>query len=303
MYMHRSRIRCLLNLVFGITCLLSIEARAELQPFPYTSVEKNEIQEVPDYRLVLSNVAKVNGRINVSNSRRLNANLVRSLYRLNDGFELSEVWGFYQQQLQRNNAEVWFQCHGRDCGVSSLWANEIFEDPKLSGLEQSQHYGVYHWRSSGRSHIAIIYGIVRANKRIYIQVDQVTAAVDQVAAGPITKKSDLPERNQTPLFVPVSLNASDRLVMTTSARTIIADISQKLLTMRPQRVYLVGHYISNEGIETEMGKSQKLAKQLSEYIMSTVTGLNLDPRGVGPLSSTHPEAKGVTQWVEIFVEN
>ena len=283
--------------------LFSVITKAELQPFPYSSVQSQKVSEVPDYRLVLSPVSKVNGRLHVNKSRRLNANMVRVLYRLNDGFDLSEVWNFYQQQLQRENAEVWYQCYGRDCGVSALWANSIFGKAKLSGLEQSQHYGVYHWRSSGRSHIAVLYGIVRANKRNYLLVDQLTASVDQVAEGPVTKKSDLPVRGQTPILIPVSLNASNRLVMTTSARTQVATLSQKLLAMRPQPIYFVGHYTSDEGLDIELEKSELLAEQLKNYVMSTVSGLRMDVHAVGPLSSTHPESNGLNQWVELFVEN
>lgn len=283
--------------------LLSVQLKAELQPFPYSDIQTQSVSEVPDYRLILSSVTKVNGRLHVSKSRRLNANLVRALYRLHDDFELEEIWGFYQQQLQRQDAEVWFQCHSRDCGVSALWANDIFGDAKLGGLESSQHYGVYHWRSSERSHIVVLYGVVRANKRKYVMVDQLTASVDQVSEGPITKKSDLPERGQTPILIPVSLNASNRLVMTSSARTQVASLSQKFLSMRPERIFFVGHYSSDEGIETEIEKSEQLAQQLRDYVGSTVSGLRVDVHGVGPLSPSHPKASSLKQWVEVFVEN
>lgn len=287
-----------------ITLLLSSwQLRAELQPFPYSKIQHQQTQQIPDYRLILSPVTKVNGRLHVEKSRRLNANMVRALYRLEDDFELSEAWSFYQMQLQRQNAEVWFQCHGRDCGVSALWANDIFGQAQLGGLESSQHYGVYHWRSSERSHIVVLYGIIRANKRNYLMVDQLTASVDQVADGPVVKKSDLPERGQAPILIPVSLNASERLVMTSTARTQVATISRKLLAMRPERVFFVGHYSSDEGIDTEIDKSEQLARQLKDYVMSTVSGLRMDVYGVGPLSPTHPDAKSLEQWVEIFVEN
>lgn len=286
-----------------IFLLLSFQLKAELQPFPYSEIQSRSVDEVPDYRLILSPVTKVNGRLHVNKSRRLNANLVRALYRLNDDFELEEIWGFYQQQLQRQNAEVWFQCYSRDCGVSALWANEIFSEAKLGGLVSSQHYGVYHWRSSERSHLVVLYGIVRANKRKYLMVDQITASVDQVSEGPVAKKSDLPERDQTPILIPVSLNASNRLVMTSSARTQVAALSQKLLSMRPERIFFVGHYSSDEGIDEEIEKSKLLAQQLRDYVGSTVSGLRMDVHGVGPLSPTHPKASSLKQWVEVFVEN
>ncbi len=282
---------------------VGMQASAELQPFPYSNLEHQKVEQLPDYRLILSPVTKVNGRLHVSKSRRLNVNMVRALYRLADDFDLAEAWGFYQQQLQRQNAEVWYQCHGRDCGVSALWANDIFGLAKLGGLESSQHYGVYHWRSSERSNLVVLYGVVRANKRNYLMVDQLTASVDQVADGPVTKKSDLPERGQAPILIPVSLNASGRLVMTSSARSQVATLSQKLLSMRPERIYFVGHYSSDEGIDEEMDKSELLARQLKDYVMSTVTGLRMDVYGVGPLSPTHPDAKSLNQWVEVFVEN
>ena len=84
---------------------------------------------------------------------------------------------------------------------------------------------------------------------------------------------------------------------------MVATISKKLLAMRPQRVFFVGHYNGEEGIDDEIEKSELLAKQLSDYIMSTVTGLRLDSYGVGSLSSTHPDSGNMFQWVEIFIEN
>jgi hypothetical protein len=93
------------------------------------------------------------------------------------------------------------------------------------------------------------------------------------------------------------------MIMTTSARSQVASLSQKMLAMRPKKVFFVGHYTGDEGVDIELEKSTQLAEQLKGYVMSTVSGLNLVAYGVGPLSSTHPDGEGKTQWVEVFVEN
>jgi outer membrane protein OmpA-like peptidoglycan-associated protein len=290
-------------LLAGFLVVLSVVSRAEMQPFPYSSIERQSAAEVPDYRLILSKVSKINGRISIEKSRRLNAQVRSTLYRINDGFPLKEAWNFYQQQLQRQSAEVWYQCHGRECGISAFWANSIFGQAKLGGPDSNQLYGVYHWRSSERSHIAVIYGITRANKRVYIQVDQMTAQVEQQQTGAVTTVVDLPVKGQIPLLIPASLDNNNRLVLTAAARVQVQELAQKLLQMRPERVNFVGHITSNESIDEELQLSKDLARQLMEYMLSLISGLRMEVYGVGSLSPTHPKAGNQSQWVEIYIEN
>ena len=62
-----------------------------------------------------------------------------------------------------------FVCQGRDCGSSNEWANAVFGEPKLYGLEQSQYYWVGQHRRS--SNYWLVYMSKRSNKPVHYRVE------------------------------------------------------------------------------------------------------------------------------------
>ena len=51
-----------------------------------------------------------------------------------------EAFTAAREALQQQGAQLLFWCQARDCGESSLWANEVFGNSKLFGADDGQSY-------------------------------------------------------------------------------------------------------------------------------------------------------------------
>lgn len=95
-------------------------------------------------------------------------------YQLPEEHGPREALQIARQYLQAQGAQLLFWCEGRDCGSSSLWANQIFGSAKLYGPEEQQSYLLLRLAGPQDSLLAL-YGIVRGNRRAYLHVEQLDA--------------------------------------------------------------------------------------------------------------------------------
>src|SRR5690606_13309882 len=76
-----------------------------------------------------------------------------------------------RMDLLKQDAELLYWCEGRDCGSSSLWANEIFQRSMLYGPEASQAFLLARLPTESDALVAL-YGITRGNGKSYLQAEQ-----------------------------------------------------------------------------------------------------------------------------------
>ena len=126
-----------------------------------------------DYVVALDIYKKTQNRWRPQDSRRLAGQLQRQTVALPRDHDTAEVFNFYRRQLLPQHTSTLFFCRARDCGNSSVWANNHFNIRQLYGLDQFQFYGVYQWQLKPDSTIYYItlYTVRRGNGRIYAQVD------------------------------------------------------------------------------------------------------------------------------------
>ncbi|GAA0785811.1 DUF4892 domain-containing protein [Marinobacterium sediminicola] len=138
-----------------------------LEPFPLSSVINQQERYDPDYRLMLGGIVKINGLVRSDREQRLQAQLTRITWQLPGGYPPESGFNHVRQQLLAQGAEVLFECAGRQCGPSSLWANDIFGQSRLYGVDRSQFYAAL---SLPEAHVAI-YAVRRGNGRVYLHLD------------------------------------------------------------------------------------------------------------------------------------
>ncbi|GAA0684021.1 hypothetical protein GCM10009104_06620 [Marinobacterium maritimum] len=138
-----------------------------LEPFPLSSVISEVHRPDPDYRLMLGGIVKINGLIRSDSEQRLQAVLTRITWQLPAGYGPDAGFNYLREQLLGKGAEVLFECAGRECGPSSLWANEIFGQSRLYGVDRTQFYAAL---SLPQAHLAI-YAVRRGNGRVYLHLD------------------------------------------------------------------------------------------------------------------------------------
>lgn len=128
----------LLSLLSALLVSMPLQAQQSelplgLDPFPLSSTISQQQRFDPDYRLMLGGIVKINGLIRSDREHRLKAQLTRITWQLPSGYAPEAGFNYLREQLLGKGAEVLFECAGRQCGASNLWANDIFGESRLYG--------------------------------------------------------------------------------------------------------------------------------------------------------------------------
>ena len=141
---------------------------------------------VRSYEFVTGRVDRIHRDVRIDDSLRLPADLLRITYRAPDGARLDDVVAHYRNEVG-SQSRIAFTCRGRDCGRSTIWANDVFRVKELVAPDSAQFYlaALLGADGSGRSRLAAIYVVQRGNRRVYAHVDfaRTAAEIQHDAAG------------------------------------------------------------------------------------------------------------------------
>ncbi|MDD0843666.1 DUF4892 domain-containing protein [Pseudomonas sp. Gutcm_11s] len=199
------------------------------------SVPRFPRAEIVDYRDAANEekrypqdgLRRISGQLRAS-AEVLTEGRVRALtYRLPDEHSPREALDAARQHLLEQGAELLFWCEGRDCGSSSLWANQIFGNAKLYGPEERQSYLLLRLAEPQHDSLIALYGITRGNRRSYLHVEQLDARAPlaQLLPTPATLQRQL--RSSGELKLP-ALGEPDEQWGDLLARTLSLDSTMRL---------------------------------------------------------------------------
>ena len=132
-------------------------------------------QKVDDYVLALANYKKSDDRWLPEKYIRLQGQLTRFTVELPRDYDIEQVFTSYRQQIPKD-AKLLFYCEKRQCGESNNWANDHFGVKQLYGLNSSQYLAVYEYKQPKHSMYISVYGVLRGNRRLYLQLEQLNVA-------------------------------------------------------------------------------------------------------------------------------
>jgi hypothetical protein len=127
-----------------------------------------------DYIIALDKYKKTDDRWAPEKWQRESGQLLRYTIEMPRDYREEEVFEYYRQQLPASS-ELLFSCAGRQCGESNNWANDHFGVKQLYGTNASQFFSVY--RINLKAYVTI-YTVRRGNRRLYTQLEVLSAAVD-----------------------------------------------------------------------------------------------------------------------------
>lgn len=131
------------------------------------------------YAFVTGRVDRSHRDLRVDRGERVAARLSQVTYRAPDGTRLEDVVAHYVQAVEALSTAVEFTCRGRDCGRSTVWANDVFGVKELVAPDSAQFYLA---ASDGRALLAI-YVVQRGNRRVYAHVDRALKDAPSPPAG------------------------------------------------------------------------------------------------------------------------
>ena len=140
--------------------------------------------EIVDYRLEdnaerlypQGALRRIGGRLRVDGEIDVVGRLRALTYELPEGHASAEAFAQARLALQAQGARVLHWCEGRECGASSLWANNVFGNARLYGPDEQQACLLLQLASPHQDSLLALYAITRGSRRGYLHVELLEAS-------------------------------------------------------------------------------------------------------------------------------
>ena len=124
----------------------------------------------------LGSIRKISGQLRFDGQVSARGNATSVTYELPPEHSATQAFTDVREALQKQGAQLLFWCQARDCGESSLWANEVFGNAKLYGSDNEQAYLLLRLAAPKDNTLVALYSITRGNRKAYLHVEQFDAA-------------------------------------------------------------------------------------------------------------------------------
>jgi len=158
-------------LLFGMGLSLSLfwePTRAIVLDLESERFETMTEERAGRHKIVLGRLKKISNNLDPKSEQLVQGIRHYETFRAASGVSLDEAMTALQSAVA-SEYTTRFVCQGRDCGSSNEWANAVFDEPKLYGLEQSQYYWVGQNRRT--SDYWLVYISKRSNKPVHYRVE------------------------------------------------------------------------------------------------------------------------------------
>lgn len=163
----------LASLIFGVTVQATDmpSLPAGLTVYDLAEADRYRSRAVSDYRLVMGAVVKIDRQVRADQDQRLAGELQQFTWEIPRSHEPAEPFEAMRGQLQVLGAKILYECAGRECGPSNIWANDLFRYATLYGRDDSQRYLAAQLNGQ---HFAL-YAVRRGNQRVYLHLDLISS--------------------------------------------------------------------------------------------------------------------------------
>jgi hypothetical protein len=165
---------CLGSLILAPLALAeSVPDRFSIEPFPGARVTQAKVLPQTEHAVVIGLVRKVNNRLRVEREIRATGELIRVTVEIPRVHSRTEGFEYVRDQLLARPHSMLYYCEGRECGASNLWANEVLDNSRLYGPQETQDYLTVRLDEDPQRFVSV-YAITGGNQRAYVHVDQFT---------------------------------------------------------------------------------------------------------------------------------
>ena len=171
--------------VLGLSCASSMVFAADVPgSHDLPLVPRLVDAQIVDYRPLaeleriypMGSIRRISGQLRFDGQVSARGKATSVTYELPPEHSSTEAFTVAREALQKQGAELLFWCQARDCGESSLWANEVFGTAKLFGADDQQAYLLLRLAAPQDNSLVALYSITRGNRRAYLHVEQFEAS-------------------------------------------------------------------------------------------------------------------------------
>lgn len=254
------------------------------------SVRSYRSEDEENYDFILSPVETAARELQIDESVRLSARYVRETWEMPRSARFDEIRDHLRSRLRQQGFTTLFDCAGRDCGRSNLWANQVWRLAVLYGPNTSQFYLAM--QNEDRGLLAALYLVQRGNRRIYANLDIIEPAHMPKFETASRIASQLRESGRVRLSGAVPSSAWLRGLREDASEAVLQSlmpVAEQMALLSGERVYLVCHLYGPETTEELLEASQRWAALLVDELQ-VEGGAELVPFGIGPLAPLSGEA-------------
>ncbi|MDX9873640.1 MAG: DUF4892 domain-containing protein [Spongiibacteraceae bacterium] len=283
-------IRTLLGTGIAALTLLASAALANptqplVEPFGPAELERQRVADNQDYLLPLSAWRRAGGDWQLEQSERLTGTLARFTWRIADGYSAAEAHRHWLTALRAVGARSLYGCRGRACGPSNQWANAVFDNRELYGLDGAQWFDALELTEDGHHYAVAIYSVERGNRRVYSHLDIITLDSDR----PLQITADgllLPLREHGQLVFAQAEAAAREPVVADDALAALVQALRKDLSVS---LYVVGHSYAGTSGAMDVDALQARAQEYADRVVASlvergIPAQRVQAAGVGPLA-------------------
>lgn len=143
--------------------------------FPHSQVTSEELSAQVDHPVVIGSVRRINNQLRAEREIRVNGELAQVTWEIIDDYTPEDAFRHVLAQLIEQPHTLLYACDGRECGSSSLWANQVLHNAQLYGPEEGQRYIALRLDGEPQRFVSL-YSITRGNRRSYLNIEQTTPA-------------------------------------------------------------------------------------------------------------------------------
>lgn len=226
--------------------------------------------EIVDYRPAaeleriypMGSIRKISGQLRFDGQVTARGNVTGVTYQLPAEHTSGEAFTAAREALQAQGAQLLFWCQARDCGESSLWANEVFGNAKLYGADEQQAYLLLRLAEPKSDTLVALYAITRGNRRAYLHVEQFESVAPLGELMPTSATLLRQLKSTGKLALPKLLGAPQDVWLTLLSRGLNLDSSLRATVSGPQaeawREALVGKGVRAARLEAGNGETPGL---------------------------------------------
>jgi hypothetical protein len=231
------------------------------EPFSGAVLQETVAISSPGRLVLFSPVREVNNEIRSASLARLPVQGTGQLFRIEDGADREEARDHYINELQARGAQTLFECSGRACGRSIVWANRVFGQSTLYGRDGDQDYLVAgSVDEEGKPSLTVVYTVTRGNEREYVWVEQLESPPGTSIPGLGSGSG----RIQGPILVPWEGSITYRFDWSSTDRRLVNEWAGE----EDARVILVAYSElgENETFDESMERAENAADSLARVL-------------------------------------
>jgi hypothetical protein len=161
------------SLLLGTAFAQSESAELIIEPFPRAEVAQKRVERNVEHGVVIGSIRRINNQLRAEREVRTTGDLIRVSWLIPPGHDSTEALMSAKRQLLEREHAMLFFCEGRECGSSSIWANQVLGFSRLYGPEDGQAYIALRIDDEPQRFVSL-YSITRGNRQVYLHIDQFT---------------------------------------------------------------------------------------------------------------------------------